>query len=99
MSTVQPLSTLSQNSLNDAVLVTDRKPWGGLGSFIFWFVIIAVIAWLVLYSVKPAWVLRPGTTEVDSGKVLWISILIALVIVIIIWLFRSMSSGAGVRFL
>ena len=99
MSTVQPLSTLSQTSLGDAVIVTDRKPWSGIGAFLFWFVIIAVIAWLILYSVKPTWVLRPGTNEVDTGKVLWMSLLIALVIVIIIWLFRSMSAANGVRFL
>jgi len=63
--------------------------WWGLGMFILWFIIIAVVTWLVIFSLKPSWVLNPGTTEVNTGKVLLASIIIALIIVIIIWLIKS----------
>jgi hypothetical protein len=67
---------------------------GGFGNLLLWFIIIAVIAWFILWAWRPVAVQRIGpngqpTGEVDAGKVLIGSIIIALIIVIIIWLIRA----------
>lgn len=74
--------------------------WGGWGNgwagLFVWFVIIAVIIWFILYSTKPEFVRKKApdgtvTDEVDNGKALIWSIVIAIVIVVLIKLF--MYSG------
>lgn len=59
--------------------------YSSLGWAVLWFVIIAVIVWLIIFSLKPAWALNEDG-DVDTGKVLLASIVIALIIVIIIWI-------------
>lgn len=91
----QPLSGLAQTQ--PAMLMDKYDPgmkrcvgmWESLGSFILWFIIIAIVTWLVIFSLKPGWALKPGTNEVDTGKVLLASIIISLIIVIIFWLIKS----------
>lgn len=68
---------------------------GGVGMFILWFIILTVITWLFIFSLKPSWVVNPTTGEVDTSKVLFASLIIALVIVIIIWLIRALIRGWG----
>lgn len=63
---------------------------GGLGAAIFWFIIIAVITYLILYSTNPNFV-RNSSGEPDPGKILLASVIIALIIVVIIWLIKSCS--------
>jgi small-conductance mechanosensitive channel len=70
---------------------TGTTNWGWFGMLLLWFVIFAVIIWLILYSLKPAFVLRPGTTDVDTGRVLLFSIIAALILVIIVWLIRALA--------
>lgn len=87
MSTSQPLSSLGTTGSSFNV-------GGSCGMFILWFVIIAVIAWLILYAIKPSVVQKVNAQNVHTGepdplKVLVGAILIAIIIVIIIWLFRS----------
>jgi len=63
--------------------------WSGVGAFFLWFIILTVVLWLILYSLKPSWVLKPNSQEVDTGKVLLASIIIALIIVVVVWLIKS----------
>jgi H+/Cl- antiporter ClcA len=57
--------------------------------YLLWFIIFAVIAWLVLYSLKPQFVLKgDGSGEVDFGKVLLWSVVIGLIGIFICWLVR-----------
>src|SRR5690348_6989245 len=65
----------------------------GVGLFIIWFIILTVITWLFIFSLKPSWVVNQTTGEIDTGKVLFASLIIALVIVIIIWLILALVRG------
>lgn len=83
-----------------AVVYKSEQPcyrgWiSGVGMFILWFIILTVITWLFIFSLKPSWVVNSVTGEVDTSKVLFASLIIALVIVIIIWLIRALIRGWG----
>lgn len=69
--------------------------WTGLCMFFIWFLIIFFIVAVILWLLKPTWVLRPvaGGFEVDVGKVVLYSALIALIIIIIIWLIKTFACG------
>jgi hypothetical protein len=91
---VQPLNSLSPSAptilVDGGVVYQKPTNWAaGLVTFI----ILVVIIWLIIYSVKPAWALTPGTANLDNGKALWSSIIIAIVIMIIIWLIKSLMTG------
>lgn len=70
--------------------------FGGIniGSLLLWFFIVAVIAWFILYTMKPEAIQKRNaagvaTGEVDWGRLLIASIIIALVVVLFIWLIRA----------
>lgn len=61
--------------------------------YLVWFFIIAIIVWFILYATKPTWVQTTNergehTGQVDNGKVLVAAIVIALIILLIFWIFR-----------
>ncbi len=65
-----------------------------MGNLLLWFFIIAVIAWFLLYTIKPDAVQKRNaagivTGEVDWGRLLIASIIIALVVILFIWLIRA----------
>lgn len=60
----------------------------GLGLFILWFILLTVFVWLIIYSVRPGWVLYKGTNKINTSIVLVASIVIALVIILILWLLK-----------
>lgn len=62
--------------------------WHGVGAFFLWFIIIAIVFWLIYFSIKPSWALRPNTGEIDTGKILLAAIITSLVIVVIVWLIK-----------
>lgn len=66
--------------------------YSSIGWAVLWFIIIAVIVWLIIFSLKPAWALNEDG-DVDTGKVLLASIVIALIIVIIIWIIYAACRG------
>lgn len=66
----------------------------GNSHLLLWFIIIAVIAWILLWIWKPTALQNVGPNGVPTGepngwKVLIAAIIIALIIVLLIWLFRS----------
>lgn len=64
----------------------------GFGFYLIWFLIIAVITWLVLYSLKPGFVIKDdGSGDVDTAKVLIASIVVGLIFVILIWVVRRFA--------
>ena len=104
MSTAQqPLRTLEPGM--DEKKQYDGYYYGG-GNFVWyvlWFIIIAVIVWLILWSTKPTWVQKTDksgnfTGEVDGGKVLLWAIVIAIVICIIFWIIFAAWGGPGGRY-
>lgn len=94
---VVPIATLAPGPV--VVEKVEVKPVGyriseGWASLVLWFIIVAVIAWFVLYSLRPTWVQQRGadglpTGQVDAGRVLLAAIVIALIIVLIVWLLRA----------
>jgi uncharacterized protein YqhQ len=65
----------------------------GLGIWVIIF--ITIVLWLViaaiLYLVAPTFVLEPDYSGVDTGKLALVSLIIALLFIILIWLFLSFS--------
>lgn len=60
----------------------------GFGFYLVWFLIIAVVAWIVLFSLKPDFV-RKLDGELDAGKVLLWAVIIGLIGIFIIWLVKK----------
>jgi len=97
----QPLSTLAQEPSDVTVIKTDNKSnLFGTNTFLnllLWFIIIAVVIWLILYALKPTFVLKTTneggtnvvTNEIDQTKAIGISIVVSLIIVIIIYILRT----------
>ena len=88
----KPVETLACGQESSAVKT--YYSLGGIGNILLWFIILAVIIWFILWTVKPKMVqkLTPNgdpTNTVDPGKVLIASIVIALIIMVIIWLVKS----------
>ena len=80
--------------VTETVVVEDehmqKSHWGGFGVLVLWFIIIAVLIYLILYSLRPQWVLIDGEpTQVDSGRLLLAALIIAFIVVLIIWLVRT----------
>jgi heme/copper-type cytochrome/quinol oxidase subunit 2 len=66
----------------------------GNSHLLLWFIIIAVIAWILLWIWKPTALQNVGpngapTGEPNGWKVLLAAIIIALIIVLLIWLFKA----------
>ncbi len=75
----------------------NQNHWGGFGVYLLWFIVIAVLIWLILYSLRPQWVLVDDEpTRVDSGRLLLAALVIAFIIVVIIWAVRSAGWGSKV---
>lgn len=75
---------------------------GNWVGYLFWFVIIAIIVWFLLFSLKPDFVQKKDengnpTGEVDHGRVLLSAIIIALIICFIIWIFQWGCGYNGYR--
>lgn len=66
--------------------------YSSLGWAVLWFLIISVIIWLIIFSLKPAWALNEDG-DVDTGKVLLASIVIALIIIIIVYIIYAVCRG------
>jgi len=92
----QPLSCLADESPQISTCKTNRKSGmmaGGALSYIIWFIVIAIIVWVILIVTRPTWVQvyspeGQPTGVVDQGKAITWSVVIALIIVIIIWVIR-----------
>lgn len=74
-----------------------NKHWhSGFGVYLLWFIVIAVLIWLILYSLRPTWVVvDDDPAKVDSGRLLLAALIISFIIVIIIWAVRSSGFGNG----
>nr|QBK91901.1 MAG: membrane protein [Pithovirus LCPAC304] len=83
---------MEEASCDDGEMDHHHHGYSSIGWAVLWFIIIAVIVWLIIFSLKPAWALNEDG-DVDTGKVLLASIVIALIIVIIIWIIYAACSG------
>jgi heme/copper-type cytochrome/quinol oxidase subunit 2 len=69
------------------------------GQLLLWWLIIAVIVWIILYAVNPTWVQitdseGDATGERDFGKLLVLSVIISVIIVLLLFLLWSTWSSA-----
>jgi hypothetical protein len=99
MATRRPLTQLAPTAAPVVHVEVERhdapKPSSAIAAnLLLWFVIIGLIAWFLLYALKPKIVQKVGldgqpTGEADVGKSLLGALLIALVVVLLIWLLRA----------
>jgi hypothetical protein len=79
----QPLASLSPLPAKDmglgATMDTGR---GGLA----WFVLLTLFVGFVLYCLAPKFIQKEGATTVDNGKLLFWSLIIAVVLILLGWL-------------
>jgi len=70
-------------------------PYGGYPGYhvnnsvailIVWFFVILLVVWLAIYALSPGLLMRKDSLEIDSGKALLASVLIAFILVVIVWL-------------
>jgi large-conductance mechanosensitive channel len=77
---------------------SDEAHYGGnFVTALVWFVIIAVIVWLLIAAIKPEWAVKKDnngdpTDEVNHGRAMFAALLVALVVVVVVWAFRMNSS-------
>ncbi len=81
----QPLGSLGANP--PIAYTTTSYGMDGFGFYLVWFLIIAVVAWIVLFSLKPDFVKKPDG-EIDAGKVILWAVIIGLIGIFIIWLVK-----------
>lgn len=67
---------------------------GSFLSYVIWFIVIAIIVWVILVATRPTWVQKytpegQPTGIIDQGKAITWAVVIALIIVIIIWIIRA----------
>ena len=65
-----------------------QSGWGWLGAIILWFIVFTVLFWLIFYSLRPRFVLKNDSNEIDPGKVLLSAVIAAIIVVIVIFLIR-----------
>lgn len=61
---------------------------GSVGAMFVWLFMIFIVIWFVLFSFRPPQVLNCDG-EIDTGKIVLLSLIPALVIVLLIWVFKS----------
>lgn len=91
-STQLPLNSLAPTDTDVSVVTTAPKNNVMSNNFInllLWFIIITAIVYLILYFLKPSFLLKPDSTVVDVSKTLITSIIIALIFIFILYLIRG----------
>jgi hypothetical protein len=83
----QPLGSLGVNPQMTQHMQYGYGCMDGFGFYLIWFLIIAIVTWVILYSVRPNWVLQ-ADGELNAGKVLLWSVVVGLIGIFIIWLIR-----------
>lgn len=58
-------------------------------NFLVWILIVGIIVYLILYTLKPSWILNPNSNDVDTSKLWLATIGISLLILLLIWLICS----------
>lgn len=94
----KPISSLAKECMEEKVHHHhhDHHEHGyssGWWFYLFWFLIVGIIVWFLLFSLKPDFVQKTDsegeeTGEVDQGKVLLWAVIIALIVVFLVWVFR-----------
>ena len=91
--TSQAIRTTPTSTIISTDPIPKCKTMDGFGFYLIWFLVIAIITWLVLYSLKPQFVLKTDDSgDVDTAKVLLWSVVIGLVGIILIWIVRKITA-------
>ena len=90
-----PLSSLAPTGGDVTVINTEPRRTGNFTNLILWFILIFLAAYALLYATKPSWVQRTDALtgrpngERDQGKLIFWSLILALVITLIIYIVYS----------
>lgn len=78
------------NSSNESMNEEELKSKGkgkGFGYYFLALIVVAIIAWIILYFWNPTWLQTDGKR--CGGKVLILSLVIALIVTLFMWLYQS----------
>lgn len=94
MSSRLNIDALAPDTTDVTVATNGAKANNNFLNLLLWFLIIAVIVYIILYLLKPAFVQSRDangvqTGNVDVSKALITSIVVALVIILILYLLRG----------
>lgn len=89
----KPLSSLAKECMDQSHAQEHHHDHTGYWFYLFWFLVIGIIVWFLLFSLKPDFVQETdhhdnATGELDQGKVLLWAVIISLIAVFLIWIFR-----------
>lgn len=81
------------NSSSDALPLIRLNHSQGWGAALFWFFVFFTFVYVLLFSIRPSWVRRAGLDKnsvdnIDYPKLLWISALIALLVLLLVYVMQ-----------
>lgn len=81
----QPVNCQSNTSFNNGYY-----SWG---IYIIIFLIVAILTWVIIYAIRPSYYLVEvngvNTEQLNGAKVLLTSIIVGLIVILLVWLFRT----------
>ncbi|CAM6002090.1 unnamed protein product [Sphagnum balticum] len=86
----QPLAKLAPGSTTTVVTPVETVSSTNWVGALIGFIILVIIIWIIIFATQPSWA-KNAAGQLDSGKALWSSIIIAIIIMLIIWVLKSMS--------
>jgi hypothetical protein len=91
----QPIASLGPNAA-----IATPSYMSGSAHILLWFVIITLLAWLLLYFLKPTLVQKTNlqgqpTGIADAGKSFLGALVIGVIAALLIWLFKGAGNGLG----
>jgi len=69
-----------------------RKYGGWLGTLVLWFLVFAVLFWILIFSFAPGFVLNDNG-QINTGKVMLSAVIAALILIIIVWIIKALCMG------
>lgn len=67
--------------------------WGMIACALLFFCIFLIVAYLILYSLRPSWVMNPDDGTLNASKILFWSFIFALAAIIVIYLIVCFCRG------
>lgn len=98
LSSLEPRGSMNREKAEEAADHSDeyhkrsRKYGGWLGTLVLWFLVFAVLFWILIFSFAPGFVLNEDG-KINTGKVLLSAVIAALVLIIIVWIVKALCMG------
>lgn len=110
MNKATPAKMGRRESATVVVVEKDGKAYGGAMSYFLWFVVATIVAWFLLWALRPEWLRARHDEHDDSsdshhrghhddhrhdhGRLFGAAIILGIIFVIFVWLFRWSCGNA-----